>query len=64
MFGIIKKIIKGVAVVGRIQHAISEGKDVVTAFDTLKSKYADFPEDVRNAVDELEEFVDAVRDIT
>ena len=64
MFGIFKKVVKGVAVVGRIQHAVSEGKDVVAAFDTLKAKYSEFPDDVRNAVDELEEFIDAIRDIT
>ena len=47
----------------KIKRAYKEGKDVVAAAGVIRAKYDDLPDDVKLAWKEVEEFVDALRDI-
>lgn len=63
MIRFIKKIGKAVTIVGRVQKAVDEGKDVKRAIQKIEDKYDDLPDDLRDAWREVKEFADAVGDI-
>ena len=60
------KIMKSLPLVGRIPAAIRAKKeiaDIPPKFRALKRKYGDVPDDVKDLIDEIEEAIEAVREV-
>jgi hypothetical protein len=60
------KFLKFLPLVGRIaaaKRAKKEILDIPPKFRALKRKYGDMPEDIKDLIDEIEEAVDAVREV-
>jgi hypothetical protein len=62
-FAAISKVFTAIKIVGRIQRAVKEGKDVADAAARIEAKYGELPDDVQDAWRELREFIEAVKDI-
>lgn len=60
---VLSRVIAGLRVVGRVQKAFEEGKDVVAAASLIRAKYNDLPDDLKDAWTEVDEFIEAVRDV-
>ena len=46
-----------------MQNAYDEGKDVVVAVAKIRSKYDQLDDDLKEAFDEVVEFVDAIKKV-
>ena len=60
---LLSRVVTGFKVVGRVQRAIKEGKDVVAAATVIRERYGDLPADVQVAWGEVQEFLDALEDV-
>jgi siroheme synthase (precorrin-2 oxidase/ferrochelatase) len=60
---VLGRLIKGWRAVGRIQRLIKEGKDVHASIQVIQEKYGDLPLEVQKAWIEIEEFLEALRDV-
>jgi hypothetical protein len=63
MFGILGKLKKGFTLYNAVKNVIDEGKDVVSAAAKIQSKYDELDDDLKEAWDEVSEFVDAIRKV-
>ena len=61
---LITTAIKGFKVVGKIKRVIKEGKDVQRAAQKIEDKYEDLDDDLKDAWNELREFIQAIKEIT
>jgi hypothetical protein len=63
MFGILGKLKKGFTLYNAVKNVIDEGKDVVVAVAKIRSKYDQLDDDLKEAFDEVVEFVDAIKKV-
>jgi hypothetical protein len=63
MFGILGKLKKGFTLYNAVKNVIDEGKDVVSAAAKIQSKYDELDDDLKEAWDEVSEFVEAIKKV-
>ena len=63
VLGIFGKLKKGLSIYNNVQNAYDEGKDVVVAVAKIRSKYDQLDDDLKEAFDEVVEFVDTIKKV-